>query len=356
MPTRPSRIRGLDWANVHKDRVGVYLGITEHGNVETENEIYEISKFDYDTKVWSHHHNPAHRRQQCRRRSDAQPRHHRSAPDARRRLCCGECRVHSGVQMLRLGEVDLAIAGGVSESIHTFGIFASFAARGRSPGTKTRRKRAGPSIWIATASSSPKAARSALSSGCPMRSTAGPRSTREIVGYAMNSDATDFVLPDAQPAGRVHAAGTGAGGHRCPKTSTSSAATRPPPSRATSRNASPAGGLRRPAALAINNTKSFIGHAMGAAGAWSCWGTCLPLTTIAHATINLDDKTPLWIAADRGQHAAFAWSGSSIILNNSFGMLGINSVLIVKKFPRDAGGRLQLRLAEGIGLRQGKGR
>ena len=28
--------------------------------------------------------------------------------------------------MLRLGECDLALAGGVSESIHTFGIFASF--------------------------------------------------------------------------------------------------------------------------------------------------------------------------------------------------------------------------------------
>src|SRR5690606_37155370 len=26
----------LDWSKVRKDRVGVYLGITEHGNVETE--------------------------------------------------------------------------------------------------------------------------------------------------------------------------------------------------------------------------------------------------------------------------------------------------------------------------------
>jgi len=48
----------LDWENTPKNRVGVYLGITEHGNVETENEIYEITQFDYDTKVWSHHHNP----------------------------------------------------------------------------------------------------------------------------------------------------------------------------------------------------------------------------------------------------------------------------------------------------------
>jgi 3-oxoacyl-[acyl-carrier-protein] synthase II len=49
---------GLDWDRTDKSRVGVYLGITEHGNVETENEIYNISKFQYDTKFWSHHHNP----------------------------------------------------------------------------------------------------------------------------------------------------------------------------------------------------------------------------------------------------------------------------------------------------------
>ena len=49
---------GIDWANFDKSRAGVYIGVTEHGNVETENEIYQIKGFDYDTKVWSHHHNP----------------------------------------------------------------------------------------------------------------------------------------------------------------------------------------------------------------------------------------------------------------------------------------------------------
>ena len=42
----------------------------------------------------------------------------------------GNMGVIQGVQMLRLGEVDLALAGGVSESIHTFGIFASFKSEG----------------------------------------------------------------------------------------------------------------------------------------------------------------------------------------------------------------------------------
>ncbi|MDD3588431.1 MAG: beta-ketoacyl synthase N-terminal-like domain-containing protein, partial [Thermoguttaceae bacterium] len=49
---------GVDWPAVDKDRVGVYIGITEHGNVETENEIYNIKQYDYDCAYWSHHHNP----------------------------------------------------------------------------------------------------------------------------------------------------------------------------------------------------------------------------------------------------------------------------------------------------------
>ena len=49
---------GLDWANVDKSRVGIYVGLTEHGNVETENEVYALKGYDYDTQFWSHHHNP----------------------------------------------------------------------------------------------------------------------------------------------------------------------------------------------------------------------------------------------------------------------------------------------------------
>ena len=35
-----------------------YVGVTEHGNVETENEIFLLKGYDYDTQFWSHHHNP----------------------------------------------------------------------------------------------------------------------------------------------------------------------------------------------------------------------------------------------------------------------------------------------------------
>src|SRR3954470_11806855 len=49
---------GINLETSDKSRVGVYLGITEHGNDETENEVYNISKFNYDVKYWTHHHNP----------------------------------------------------------------------------------------------------------------------------------------------------------------------------------------------------------------------------------------------------------------------------------------------------------
>ena len=37
---------GIDFEQFDKNRIGVYIGTTEHGNVETENEVYNISKFD----------------------------------------------------------------------------------------------------------------------------------------------------------------------------------------------------------------------------------------------------------------------------------------------------------------------
>ena len=121
---------GLDWGHVEKDRVGVFIGITEHGNVETENEIYEISKFDYDTSVWSHHHNP--RTVANNPAGEVTISLGITGPHLTVGAACaaGNAGLIQGVQLLRLGEVDLAIAGGVSESIHTFGIFASFNAEG----------------------------------------------------------------------------------------------------------------------------------------------------------------------------------------------------------------------------------
>jgi len=105
---------GLNWDTVAKDRVGVYLGITEHGNVETENEIYEISQFAYDTKVWSHHHNP--RTVANNPAGEVTLSLGITGPHLTIGAACaaGNAGFIQAAQMLRLGECDVAIAGGVS--------------------------------------------------------------------------------------------------------------------------------------------------------------------------------------------------------------------------------------------------
>jgi 3-oxoacyl-[acyl-carrier-protein] synthase II len=82
----------------------------------------------------------------------------------------------------------------------------------------------------------------------------------------------------------------------------------------------------------FNNSKSFIGHTMGAAGALELGGN-LPAFSdrVCHATINVDRLDPecaldgLVINEPRERRTV------DVILNNSFGMLGINSVVIVKR-------------------------
>ena len=113
-----------------RSRIGTYIGITEHGNVETENEVYEISKFGYDTKFWNHHHNP--RTVANNPAGEISINLGITGPHYTIGGACagGNLGIIQGVQMLRLNEVDIALVGGVSESIHTFGIFAGFKNQG----------------------------------------------------------------------------------------------------------------------------------------------------------------------------------------------------------------------------------
>ncbi|MEL7337946.1 MAG: beta-ketoacyl synthase N-terminal-like domain-containing protein, partial [Planctomycetota bacterium] len=117
---------GIDWENTDRSRVGIYIGVTEHGNVETENEIYVIKGFDYDTSCWSHHHNP--RTVANNPAGEVALNMGITGPHYTIGAACaaGNAGLIQGAQMLRMGECDLALAGGTSESIHTFGIFASF--------------------------------------------------------------------------------------------------------------------------------------------------------------------------------------------------------------------------------------
>ena len=330
---------GIDWPNVRKDRVGVYIGITEHGNVETENEIYEIKQFDYDTSVWTHHHNP--RTVANNPAGEVTLNMGITGPHLTVGAACaaGNAGFIQAVQMLRLREVDIAVAGGVSESIHTFGIFAGFRSQGalahHDDPTKASRPFDTQRNGIVVAEGGGLCTLERL----PDALARGAKVYAEIIGYAMNSDATDFVLPDAtRQAECVRLALDRAGLTPDDIDLVSSHAT------ATEQGdigecTALRGVFGERSSLAVNNTKSFIGHAMGAAGALELLGNIPALgDRVAHPTINVDELDSRCDLPQIVVNSPRKLERAEVILNNSFGMLGINSVLIVRKFPHEQGG------------------
>ena len=82
----------------------------------------------------------------------------------------------------------------------------------------------------------------------------------------------------------------------------------------------------------INNTKSFIGHCMGAAGALEMAGNLAAFDDgVCHATINVDQLDPECKLEGLVLNEAREIGSATYILSNSFGMLGINSAVVVKK-------------------------
>jgi 3-oxoacyl-[acyl-carrier-protein] synthase II len=81
----------------------------------------------------------------------------------------------------------------------------------------------------------------------------------------------------------------------------------------------------------INNTKSIIGHAMGAAGVLELAGN-LPsfVDNMVHPTINIENLDPECDLDNLVINKPRNVASIKTILNNSFGMVGINSTVIVK--------------------------
>lgn len=325
---------GVAFDAMPKDRVGIYLGCTEHGNVETENEIYAISKFNYDTKYWSHYHNP--RTVANNPAGEVSLSLGVTGPAYTIGAACaaGNLGLIHAAQMLRLGEVDFAICGGVSESIHTFGIFAGFKSQNA----------------LATHADPKKASRPfdksrngiVISEGGCLYTlerlddalARGAKIYGEIAGYHVNSDASDYVLPNP---GRQA---------ECVRKALANAKLEARDIHIVNTHATstPQGDIQECEAIRavfgagcpdtfINNTKSYIGHCMGAAGALELAGN-LPSfdDLVVHPTINVEELDPLCaldgLVINQPRQAAKV----DAILNNSFGMLGINSTLIVKRF------------------------
>ncbi len=324
---------GIDLEAIDRSRVGVYLGVTEHGNVETENEVYNISQYSYDTKFWSHHHNP--RTVSNNPAGEVTLNMKITGPHYTIGAACaaGNMGVIQGLQMLRLGEVDLALAGGVSESIHTFGIFASFKSEGALAENEDPTKASRPfdknRNGIVCSEGGAVYTLERLSDA----QKRGAKIYGEIVGYAMNSDAVDFILPDP---GRQA---------QCMKLALERAGLKPGDIDILNAHATATqmGDIQEAKAIReifgdnsktrINNTKSFIGHTMGAAGTLELSGN-LPAfeDNMVHPTINLDDLDPECALNHLVANKPEKLPSVDYIMNNSFGMFGINSVLIVKRF------------------------
>ena len=322
----------IDFQNMDKSRMGVFIGLTEHGNVETEEEIFQMHENGSDYNLWSIHHNP--RTVANSPAGEVTLNLGITGPHFTVGSACagGNMGLIQGVQQILLGEVDSALCGGVSESPATFGIFAAFNAQGAlgshddpakasRPLCKTRDgiviSEGGCMYHIETLESAEK--RNAKIYG-------------EVIGYAYNSDASDFVLPNTnrqiecmnkamKKAGvsstdinivNLHATGTVMG------------------------DVNEVRAVREVfngnAKTHVNFTKGHIGHSMGAAGALELAGNLPSFEDgMVHPGINVEELDEDCAMDNLVINKAIETNTVDIILNNSFGMLGINSSVIIKK-------------------------
>ena len=323
----------LDLDSIDKSRIGIYLGITEHGNVETEHEVYNISQYDYNVDFWSHHHNP--RTVANSPAGEVTLNMGITGPHYTLGAACaaGNIGIIQGMQMLQLGEVDIALSGGISETPNTFGVFAAFKNEGalanHSDPTKASRPFDKDRNGIVVSEG-----------GCvcilERLDDAQARNAKiygEIIGHAINSDAFDFILPYSERQAE------------CLKLALKKANISPGDVDIINTHATgtPMGDPQECKAIKevfgdnsnvyINNTKSYIGHTMGAAGALELAGNIPSFEdNVVHPTINVDNLDPDCAFKNLVINEPRKADKVNCILNNSFGMLGINSVLIVKKF------------------------
>ncbi|MBR0459378.1 MAG: beta-ketoacyl-[Victivallales bacterium] len=323
---------GRDFAS---DRIGVFLGITEHGNVETEEQIYEISKYNYQVSYWSHYHNP---RTVANSPAGAVTVNlgitgpHYCLGGA---CAAGNLGLVTGMQQILLDEVDMALAGGVSESPGTFGIFAAFKA-------ENSLAHDAPSAAEASRPFDQKRNGIVISEGGAVyvlerldhAKARGAKIYAELLGHCYNSDATDMALPNAERQAQ------------CIRKALANAHLRPQDIHIVNTHATGTllGDAKECEALrevfgdscpdtCINNTKGFIGHAMGAAAALELAGN-LPSfqDNLVHHCLNVEQLDPQCALPNLVLNAPRSVPCVETILNNSFGMYGINCVLIVGKY------------------------
>ncbi len=324
----------INFEQIKKENIGVYIGITEHGTVETENEIANIKEFDYNVKYWTHHHNP--RTVANNPAGEVCLNLGITGPHCTLGAACaaGNYGLIHGAQQLILNECDMAICGGVSESTESFGIFAGFKSQNALAQCSDPNKASKPFCKHRNGIVVAEGGAIYILERLEDAVNRGANIICELAGWAINTDATDFVLPNSQRQAE------------CMRKALRHAAICPDEIDIISTHATstPEGDSREIAAIRevfgetpeafVNNSKSFWGHAMGAAGALELAGN-IPafIDNKIHPTINIQQLDP-----DCDLNGKIVIDTPCVkneinyILNNSFGMLGINAVLIVKKF------------------------
>jgi len=322
----------LDFENFDKDRVGVYLGITEHGNVETENEIHDLYQNDLNTEFWSHHHNP--RTVANNPAGEVTLNLKITGPHYTIGAACaaGNLGLIQACQMLTLNEVDYALAGGISESTGTFGIFAAFAAQG-ALGSSDKvedscRPLSSDRNGIVVSEGGAVYALERLEDA----QKRGANILAEIIGFHSNSDASDFVLPNTERQ------------IECMKKAMEKADLKPENIDIVNMHATGTmmGDIQECEAVSqvfgysdntyVNATKGLIGHCMGAAGALELAGNIPSFwDNKIHSIKYVEDVDPKCNLKNLVNGEAVE-KDVNIILNNSFGMLGINSAVLVAKY------------------------
>ena len=154
----------------------------------------------------------------------------------------------------------------------------------------------------------------------------------ELAGWHVNSDAADFVLPLPERQ------------NECMRGALKRAGMAPEDIDIVSTHATstPLGDIQETGAVRavfgdspkthINNTKGYIGHTMGAAGALELAGNLPSLKDgVVHPSINVENLDPDCEIRGLVLNEPKETAGVETILNLSFGMLGINSALIVKR-------------------------
>ena len=154
----------------------------------------------------------------------------------------------------------------------------------------------------------------------------------ELIGHAINTDATDFVLPNPKRQAecvQLALARAGLTADQIDLVSTHATGTANGDSQECEALGQVFGEGTR---TLFNNTKSYIGHAMGAAGSLELAGNLVAFRDgVCHPTINVDHLDPACDLPGLVINEPREMGSVKYILNNSFGMLGINSVVIIAK-------------------------